>query len=254
MGSAASIPAIPRARQRYGLLLVSTVLLLVVQGVGPMGAGQQIAIAALTSSSLLLALRAAQVRPGLVRAALVLAVLVIAISVLRAVVGTIGDGAARAMNAALLAFGPPAVALGVLRDLKASGHVRVEAVSGVLALYMLIGMLFAFVFGAIDRLGSPAFFSDDVDATVSNCLYFSFITLATVGYGDITAATELGHTLAVLEGLMGQIYLVTVVSLIVTNLKGPARVAERESAGTAPGPVNAEASQPGRAGSPASRT
>jgi len=42
-----------------------------------------------------------------------------------------------------------------------------------------------------------------------------------VGYGDITAATELGHTLAVLEALVGQIYLVTIVSLIVTNLKGP---------------------------------
>ena len=59
-----------------------------------------------------------------------------------------------------------------------------------------------------------------IEGTVSNCLH---ITLATVGYGDITAATELGHTLGVLEALVGQIYLVTIVSLIVTNLKGRAR-------------------------------
>src|SRR5829696_1933836 len=117
MGSAASFPAVPRARQRYGLLLVSAVLLLIVQGVGPTGAGQQIVIAVLASSSLVLALRAAQVRPGLLRAALALALVVIALSVLRAVVGGIGDGAARVMNAALLVFGPPAVAFGILRDL-----------------------------------------------------------------------------------------------------------------------------------------
>jgi hypothetical protein len=233
MGAAASIPAIPRGRQRYGLLLVSAVLLLVVQGVGPKGAVQQIAIAVLSGSSLLLALRAAQVRPGIVRAAAVLASVVITISTLQAFAGGIGDGVVRAMNAALLVFGPPAVALGVLRDLKASGHVRVEAVSGVLALYMLVGMVFASTYGAIDRLGGPAFFSHGVEATVSNCLYFSFITLTTVGYGDVTAATDLGHTLAVLEALIGQIYLVTVVSLIVTNLERPARGAERRPASSA---------------------
>jgi len=42
--------------------------------------------------------------------------------------------------------------------------------------------------------------------------------LTTVGYGDLTARTDLGHTLAVFEALIGQIYLVTVVSLIVSNL------------------------------------
>ena len=227
MGAAVTIPAIPRGRQRYGLLLLSAVLLLVFQGVGPKGAVQQIGIAVLSSSSLLLALRAAQVRPGVVRAGVVFAGVVITISTLQALAGGIGDGVALAMNAALLVFGPPAVALGILRDLRASGHVRVEAVSGVLALYMLVGMVFAFLYGAIDRLGGPAFFSNGVEATASNCQYFSFITLTTVGYGDITAATDLGHTLAVLEALIGQIYLVTVVSLIVTNLGRSPRRAER---------------------------
>jgi hypothetical protein len=88
----------------------------------------------------------------------------------------------------------------------------------VLSLYMLIGMFFAFVFGAIDRLGGDPFFTEGTQATVSNCLYYSFTTLSTVGYGDLTARTDVGHTLSIFEALMGQIYLVTVVSLIVSNL------------------------------------
>ena len=122
------------------------------------------------------------------------------------------------MNAALVALGPPAVALGVVRSLRASRQVRIEAVMGVLSLYMLLGMLFAFVFGAIDKLGGDPFFSGGASATVARCIYFSFTTLATVGYGDFTARSDLGHTLSVLEALIGQIYLVTVVSLIVSNL------------------------------------
>ena len=98
-----------------------------------------------------------------------------------------------------------------------------RAVMGVLSLYMLIGMSFAFTYGAIDRFGDDPFFADAGLATVSNCLYFSFTTLTTAGYGDFVAGTSLGHTLAVFEALIGQIYLVTVVSLIVSNLGRPAR-------------------------------
>ena len=127
------------------------------------------------------------------------------------------------MNAALVALGPPAVAVGVVRDLRATGQVRLEAVFGVLSLYILIGIAFGFVYGAIDKLGGDPFFAGGQVATVSHCLYFSFTTLATVGYGDFVARTDLGHTLAVSEALIGQIYLVTVVSLIVSNLGRPAR-------------------------------
>jgi len=106
----------------------------------------------------------------------------------------------------------------VVRNLRASGEVRIESVMGVLSLYILLGMLFAFVYGAIDKLGGDPFFASEASATVSNCLYYSFTTLATVGYGDFTARSDLGHTLSVTEALVGQIYLVTVVSLIVSNL------------------------------------
>jgi hypothetical protein len=209
--------------QRYGFLLVATLLSLGVQGIVAPSGFQQVVVAALAGASVLLAFRAADLAPRLIALAAAAALAVFVLSVVRALDGGIGDGATRAMNAALIAFGPPAVAVGVVRDLRATGQVRLEAVLGVLSLYMLLGMLFGFVYGALDRLGDDPFFAGGEAATVSGCLYFSFTTLTTVGYGDLVAASDLGHTLAVFEALIGQIYLVTVVSLIVSNLRPPAQ-------------------------------
>ena len=217
--------------RRYGLLLLTTILSLGVQGIVPPGELQQVAVTALAGASLLLAFRAAELAPRLIAIAAALAVVALALSLVRAIAGGIDDGTARAMNAALVALGPPAVAFGVVRDLRSSGQVRLEAVMGVLSLYMLLGMLFAFVYGAIDLLGGDPFFVGGDPATVSRCLYFSFTTLTSVGYGDFVARSDLGHTLAVFEALIGQIYLVTVVSLIVGNLGRPAR-RDRHAAGS----------------------
>ncbi len=210
-------------RQRYGLLLLATVLSLAVQGSVAPGAVQQVVVTALGGASLLLAFRAARLTPRLFAVAAALALLALALSVVHAAGGAIGDATARAMNAAVFAFGPPAVAIGLVREVRSSRQVRLEAVLGVLSLYMLLGMLFGFVYGAVDLLGGDPFFAGGQDATVSRCLYFSFTTLTSVGYGDLVARTDLGHTLAVFEALIGQIYLVTVVSLIVSNLGRPAR-------------------------------
>jgi hypothetical protein len=225
MGAAS--PAGPAAPRRYGVLLVSALTLLAVQGVAPPGAVQQVAVAALAGACVVLAIRAAELAPWLLRLALVLAAAAVAVSVFRATAGGIGDGAARLGNAALLAIGPPAVAIGVVRDLRSTGRVEVRAIMGVLALYLLLGMAFAFTYGAIDVLGSRGVFAGGTEATVSRCLYFSFTTLTTVGYGDVVTRSDLGHTLAIFEALLGQIYLVTVVSLLIGNLGRPSRVTER---------------------------
>ena len=210
-------------RDRYGLLLVTLFLSLGVQGIAPPGALQQLVVTGLAGAGAALAVRAAGLDARLVRLAAALALIVLGLSVLRATVGGVGEGAALAMNAGLVALGPPAVAAGIVRDLRATGQVRLAAVLGVLSLYLLLGMLFAFVSGAIDPLGGDPFFAGAQATTASNSLYFSFATLTTVGFGDYVARSDLGHTLAVLEALIGQIYLVTVVSLIVSNLGRPAR-------------------------------
>jgi hypothetical protein len=62
-------------------------------------------------------------------------------------------------------------------------------------------------------------------------MYFSFITMATVGYGDLTPIGGLGRALAVMEGMLGQIYLVTAVAALVGNLgytRAPQQVRDEE--------------------------
>jgi uncharacterized membrane protein YidH (DUF202 family) len=202
----------------YGWLLASLVASVFVQGTLPPSAAQQIVVSVLLAANLVLATLVARVHKSWLRLAVAIAVLGVALNLLRAFAGLVGEGEVRTMNALVVLLGPPMVALGVLRSLRASRAVRLEAVSGVLSLYIMLGLLFAFVYGALDQLGSEPFFAGGAEATVARCVYFSFVTLATVGYGDYTAGTNLGHTLCVFEALTGQIYLVTVVSLIVSNL------------------------------------
>ena len=202
----------------YGLLLASLVASVAVQGSINPSPVQQVVVSVLLAINLLLAVVVAHVDRSVLRLAIAIATAGIAVSVLRATTDALGEGEARAMNALVVVLGPPMVALGVMRSLRATGAVRLEAVTGVLSLYIMLGLLFAFVYGAMDHLGSAPFFADGASATVARCVYFSFVTLATVGYGDYTAASDLGHTLCVFEALIGQIYLVTVVSLIVSNL------------------------------------
>ena len=168
--------------------------------------------------TLLLALLAAETKPRVMRAAAVVVLIVIVAALIEALEGTVNGGAIRVSNALLVALAPPAVIVGVLRSLRTKQAVTMEAVFGVLCVYILVGMFFAFIYGSIDRLGGNPFFAGGQAATVAQCLYFSFTCLTTIGFGDFTARTDLGHTLSVFEGLLGQIYLVTVVSLIVANL------------------------------------
>jgi hypothetical protein len=155
--------------------------------------------------------------PGLVRAATAATALLVATTVSTAVTDQQSDLAAGVADALLVALAPPAVVLGIVRELRRNQRISAPVLVGALCLYLLFGMLFAFAWVLLDHV-DPPFFADGTAATGSNCMYFSFVTLATVGYGDLTARTPVGHTLAVVEALAGQIYLVTVVSLIISNL------------------------------------
>ena len=159
----------------------------------------------------------ARARPSVRLAAAVIAIGVVIAAIVQSASGEVDGAATRIANALLALAAPPAIVIAIIRSLRLRNRVTIEAVLGVLSLYLLIGMFFAFVYGTIDRVGTD-FFANGATASVAHCLYFSFTTLTTVGYGDFTAGSDLGHTLAVTEALIGQIYLVTVVSLIVGNL------------------------------------
>jgi ion channel len=105
----------------------------------------------------------------------------------------------------------------------AQNEVNSRSVAGAICVYMLFGLLFMFLYGVLTALGHGPFFAQGTDGTRPLRLYFSFVTLATLGYGDYTPAGNLGHALAVLEALIGQLYLVTVVAVVVTRLGRPGR-------------------------------
>lgn len=95
-----------------------------------------------------------------------------------------------------------------------NGRVVVNAVT----VYLMLGLFFAYLFMALSAASNEDFFAQGPNQPTSVFLYFSYITLATVGYGDFTPAQTAGRFAAVAEGLMGQLYLVTVLALIVSNL------------------------------------
>ena len=207
-----------RRQERYGLLLGAIVVAFAVQGIGSTNQTEQVIVTALLGATLLLSLWCAEAKPIVMRGGALVVVAVFLACLLETVLGTPGGGATRLANALLVSLAPPAIIVGVVRSLRARQGVTLEAVFGVLCVYLLIGMLFAFLCGSIDRLGGSPFFAGGQPASVADCLYYSFTTLTTVGYGDLTAHSNLGHTLSVSEALVGQIYLVTIVSLIVANL------------------------------------
>src|SRR5262249_52316963 len=86
--------------------------------------------------------------------------------------------------------------------------------------YMVIGLMFAAAYAAMSEFGGP-FFASGQRGTIATFQYFSFITLTTVGYGDLTAAAAAGRTVAVLEALLGQGFLVTLVGKLVAAYRAP---------------------------------
>ncbi len=106
----------------------------------------------------------------------------------------------------------------IVRGVISEGAVSQRSVIGAICVYFLLGMLFVFAYGVVAVLGSGPFFEQGTDGTPALRFYFSYVTLATVGYGDYTAAGNLGHMLSVLEALMGQLYLVTVIAVLVSRM------------------------------------
>jgi hypothetical protein len=106
----------------------------------------------------------------------------------------------------------------IARSLVRRRTMDIHTVMGALCIYVLLGMLWAFAYGAIGAFSSEPFFAETTRANVADYLYFSFVTLCTVGYGDLTAREGLGRAVAVLEMLTGQLYLVTVVALVVSRM------------------------------------
>jgi hypothetical protein len=181
-----------------------------------------------TTSVLLLlqsgTLAAAMWTSGLARAdsTLLLAQLAIGVALAIAAPLTGGSstlGAAGIVSGVLAVATIAVIALGVIDQ----AEVNAQSVTGAICIYLLLGILFMFLYSAIALIGSGDFFFQGTDGTRSLRLYFSYVTLVTLGYGDYTAAGNLGRSLAIVEALIGQLYLVTVVALLVSRVQSRPR-------------------------------
>src|SRR5215469_5521719 len=109
----------------------------------------------------------------------------------------------------------------VVRRVLAKPTVTLQSIYGALSAYLIIGLMFASCFAAMNELGTSHFFANNQPANTQTFQYFSFITLTTLGYGDFTAAESGGRSIAVLEALTGQVFLATLVARLVAAYRAP---------------------------------
>jgi Ion channel len=172
--------------------------------------------------SVLLGLHTSEARPRTIR----YAALVLGLSLVASVVQVFADdhqvgSAGFFLFALILAV----TSISILGQVLSHRHVNIETMFGAIDVYILIGLFFASLYlGIADatahrhaaELFSQRFFAQPGPHPNSDYLYFSFIVLTTVGFGDLTPHTELARTVVVLEALVGQIFLVTLVARLVS--------------------------------------
>jgi len=107
----------------------------------------------------------------------------------------------------------------IVRHLMIRRDIDIEALLGAVSAYLLIGMFFAYAYQAAGELGSVPFFGSAGHGSLSQDLFFSFVTMTTVGYGNLVPAANPGQTLAVAEALLGQLFLVVAVGKIISGLQ-----------------------------------
>lgn len=135
--------------------------------------------------------------------------------------GFIDSDIAAGWRLLFLAFAQLAAMLAILNQITRHRSVTLQTVMGGVAAYALIGFVMAAVFHGSNLLFDETFLNGVVG--VGDYTYFSFITLTTVGYGDVTPASDLAKRLVVIEAFVGQVFIITLVARLVSLWGAPAR-------------------------------
>ena len=210
--------------RKYGLVLLAVVANVLFVAISTGDDWSRLLATALSGATAVAAIRAAGAKAGpqrLVRLAVVAAILGSGLAFITGG-GSFARGTIALANAAFIIFSPLVIIRGLLNHVLEEG-VDMQVVAGALAIYMMLGLFFAFVVASVSEFSSTPYFVQHSTVNPSDEVYFSFITLSTVGYGDYTPALGIGRGMAILEGVSGQLYLVTVVALLIGNLRGRMR-------------------------------
>jgi hypothetical protein len=197
----------------YGLLLALLVgLYILIAAESHHNLWGRFVISLVLGGVLLLAFHTSHVRSRAFRVGIVLVVIADVANFLQAATGREGGDGTTFIMFVLILLAPIAIVHRIIRH----ETVGLETILGSICVYILIGIAFAGIYGAVNDIESHGFFAQKIEPTNVDFLYFSFVTLTTVGYGDLTAGTSTGRVLVTFEAVTGQIFLVTLVARLVS--------------------------------------
>lgn len=174
--------------------------------------------------ALLACLRAAEAPGKLVRVIEVIAAIAVVIALIPPLWGDdLWKYVIRGGTFLLVITALPSISIGLIKQLRHDRRITIETVFGAVCIYLLLIITFASGFAVASVATHDDFFVQGAWADqYGDFVYFSVTTITTLGIGDLTPATDLGRGMTGMLTLIGQIYLVTVVALIVGNLgRGP---------------------------------
>ena len=118
----------------------------------------------------------------------------------------------------------------ILAHVFKSTRITRETIAGAICAYLLIGAIWAHVFSIVENVSPGSFADNSIEADAASgpepirdqsdrFTYFSFVTLTTLGYGDITPQTRPARNLTALEAIFGQLYLAVLIARLVGQIQ-----------------------------------
>jgi hypothetical protein len=202
-----------RVRDAFGLVLGLVLTTYVLTSLLANRGWSAVVLTLATSITSVVALISSHVKARFVRGAFWLSLLTVALAIAAAATDELTLlNVASVIQISLLAV----AMLAVLARVVASAAVGSRTILGAISVYAVLGILFTFAYGTIDRLQSGPFFESVPRPEGSDFLFFSYTTLTTTGYGNLVPGGQPGRMVAGLEMMIGQIFLVTLVAGLVS--------------------------------------
>jgi Ion channel. len=220
-----------RLDNAFGLVLVLVVSSLVLGSLLPNQGWAAIVISVAVGAASIAALTGSHARQALVRSALWLSLAAIALAFIAAVSGGRFWLNACALIQVVLLTG---AMLAVLYRVLTSTEIGTRTILGAISVYALLGILFAYIYGAVDLIQGGPFFTEVAHPGGSDFLFFSYSTLTTTGFGNLVPGGQPGRMFAGLEMMAGQIVLVTLIAGLI-RLWRPGEAMRRRLAGRTQG-------------------
>lgn len=141
----------------------------------------------------------------------------------------ITDAADAVVGPAVLTLIGLAAAAVVTRQVLSRPFPSTTAIAASACAYLLIGHAFASLYLVIDRLGASSFLNSGEALTPESAVYFSFVALTTLGFGDLTPSVDGGRIIVALEAMAGVFYVAIAVARLVAGFAAPTTAASAET-------------------------